>query len=854
MLTLDRLRERLSLQNRIASYLKRTALLAAALFAVGGLITWWPTLSDWMEPETTGTIFVDSPEVYTRERLVNDRYVQDAWLRDKLKSLDTMSPSTQLAKIEATIAGLTDKGINTAEIQKALDGAAAPGTTIGPGAEFKLHNAVRELIRQEIVENQLDDRHDLLGNTMFLLKFDAAVMPGSKTSKNALIKVQITSPSQADPYPVSGELGVIEDFYESESLQPPAAKKYKWAWRLFEDWSTNLQQRVTARSNAIYGEITNPDTARPRILENFLYFVVSFQDQLAFTEVPGCGSLPFGRPGSVDDVGRGTGQGLDALKCLLKDPDGQRSIRPYLSIFSTKAAIESEVGVRLTSRVFSSMQPSEQRRRSAELQGRQIFDFDGPFAFKTQISQDENPKSPPKIIVNTSNPTYLAVEQRCYAEIIAPAAAQLPRHFESDIFNLVQYVKGKGSETYVLGLTPQPRVLLNGQLDDSADLNFAASQTETLGKITQINLAPVDLTKKSFMETLAQYLRGRLSYLYFTRGTSSNQAEFENFEAFYKPIQNQVEEKKCGLRYFFVPVTYFDFVNRLLNPAPFSYAVLPKYEADIEQIESGAYREFVLANVLQTIAGKAGVDADIKAQLARFQSAQQTRPRTTLIGFGYQDSDPNGASGNGAAKRGAVPSFGWLIAPDRGIEKDIDSFRFQPLQKSLSALVSIPAWWTEINVDVETSWVGPDGAAEPAKCAELKNDAAVVVPSCYRYTIGLPTDMQLLDDLIVKTSNRVPTIDALDVPDEVNVGLCHFASIAIPGSRLWRSATVTLGGQEATRIVVLPNMRGILAEFDKIRTTERRPDLIVWTSVGSVKYPGRIVVHPGDDSCLKAKP
>jgi hypothetical protein len=34
--------------------------------------------------ETTGRIYVDSPEVYTRERLVNDRYDQDYWLRQRL--------------------------------------------------------------------------------------------------------------------------------------------------------------------------------------------------------------------------------------------------------------------------------------------------------------------------------------------------------------------------------------------------------------------------------------------------------------------------------------------------------------------------------------------------------------------------------------------------------------------------------------------------------------------------------------------------------------------------------------------------------------------------------------------------
>ena len=40
--------------------------------------------------------------------------------------------------------------------------------------------------------------------------------------------------------------------------------------------------------------------------------------------------------------------------------------------------------------------------------------------------------------------------------------------------------------------------------------------------------------------------------------------------------------------------------------------------------------------------------------------------------------------------------------------------------------------------------------------------------------------------------------------------------ILIPGSRLWRSASVTLGAQLADRIRVLPNMEGIIAEFFEV--------------------------------------
>ena len=37
--------------------------------------------------------------------------------------------------------------------------------------------AYREEVRSEIMETRLDDRHDILGNTLFRLKFDATILP-----------------------------------------------------------------------------------------------------------------------------------------------------------------------------------------------------------------------------------------------------------------------------------------------------------------------------------------------------------------------------------------------------------------------------------------------------------------------------------------------------------------------------------------------------------------------------------------------------------------------------------------------------------------------------------------------------
>ena len=46
---------------------------------------------------TEGTVFVETPQIYTRERLVNDRFVQESWLREVLKEEPDFSPEEIIA-------------------------------------------------------------------------------------------------------------------------------------------------------------------------------------------------------------------------------------------------------------------------------------------------------------------------------------------------------------------------------------------------------------------------------------------------------------------------------------------------------------------------------------------------------------------------------------------------------------------------------------------------------------------------------------------------------------------------------------------------------------------------------------
>ena len=158
-----------------------------------------PDKMRWLVPrasETGGLIFVESPEVYTRQRLVNDRYQQDAWLRSKLDELETAPlisrAESRFLSSDVTSGDESDTAAADASPPPFDLADALSGTDPVPfGQKLALQSALRDRIRQRILENALDDRHDLSGNTVFGLKFDTAVLPGQNTWKAPTVVVQI---------------------------------------------------------------------------------------------------------------------------------------------------------------------------------------------------------------------------------------------------------------------------------------------------------------------------------------------------------------------------------------------------------------------------------------------------------------------------------------------------------------------------------------------------------------------------------------------------------------------------------------------------------------------------------------
>ena len=205
---------------------------------------------------TQGAIYVESPEVYTRERLVNDRYDQDFWLHEQLRKLDVSQAMLTAKREERIVGGNANPSEAIAVKPTATVDSRQEGITgLSFDQDFRIRVAVRDTIRQLLLENMLDDRHDLTGNSVYGLKFDTAVIPGSNTRKHAFVRVLLEVDDllkiklEQDEYNMSRstagrQVDHVIAFYKDpkqdlSSTTNPLSSPY----RLYKDWLASLEER-----------------------------------------------------------------------------------------------------------------------------------------------------------------------------------------------------------------------------------------------------------------------------------------------------------------------------------------------------------------------------------------------------------------------------------------------------------------------------------------------------------------------------------------------------------------------------------------------------------------------------------
>lgn len=631
--------------------------------------------------ETTGKIYVDSPEIYTRERLVNDRYKQDHWLRQQLHLLDGADNLLTGTVVEKVNVGSGKQSLSTEETpQESISG-------LPFNQEFRIRAAVRDTIRQLMLENMLDDRHDLTGNSVYALKFDTTVVPGVNTHRRAFVRIVLNVDPLFDDNPKKEAASKEEDGTSSNCR---ALTDAEIDYGLQDDLPRHI--KVFYRSdladitNNVCNELNKPYGLYLKWLESIEFRLNSY-----ISDVCGARGVQADSKPTSDTTDKNLIQ--KALEVVL-GADGRVTAKPG---GSTKVVLSKPWADYFSLGVKAGQCSEQPTQLSVQSLVNRFALFEG---------QD-------------SLPAWVAEENK-----------DRRKREQLKFFPIGQHIntaRGYLAFLRVSRLGPAYRV------------------TPELIHFIDENKLP-----QWWYKTRACPLDG---------GSAATDSEVKGC---YKQVS--------------IYSGFFNFMDSISDIDAYSYTIFPKND---------------LVGIISDVRLSAGISqsGDTQSGLGMnfLQASRKSETSTTQVGFGDTGYNEN------TNKRKI--QFGWVIGGKEGVS---------PMLKSQLALVSVPAWTSDLSLTIHTGWLDRNSN-------EIENGSARVL------RVQLPPDFEAFDSFVAGNQvRRKPKILDQFFRDNIEVVAGRKAKILIPGFRLWRSTTVTLGAQTADRITVMPNMRGIIAEFSQV--------------------------------------
>jgi hypothetical protein len=917
-----------SLSNRFRRCFSRLISIVIATGVLGfGAYLLWGRMEN--TAVTRGLILVETPQVYTRERLVNDRFVQEGWLRKLLEEEPSFSivDTVNIVRDQKTLIATATPPQSTSDKPTPPSDSNAratePKLNLPPNLHFYMRNAYRELIRSHLIENQLDDRHDIRGTTIYMVKFDTSILPGVNTKSPAVIRAHITQRQH-------GELSQIkrhkpEDYVKffiekSESfarVSPSEADRRLADYKLYEDWRQSLRDRL----NIVFAEVLGRFNANNfRVSEYQHVFTMigegsakdlfnSWTDifsklESQYRATRGKESI-CSKPDAAAPASRTSPKATKQTKQTLKkehklkqehelkqDPD-------WLPGDHSQAAVEGRFHLLvkyLLSEAAPTAAPAAARGPVAASAAK--LNFSAREIARMLCGAMPLPVSKPEDRAVAERKLREAllnyVIRRVGMSVVGDASFRLEpfrpdRVFEFGrrtrlissttlnpfvLIGLNETVSGSfefevvpwNSSFLAVGLfdEPPPGCQLQSPRSSLRTLfgqewfpqgRFYENENDESGRnspeIIVYNNIPPELAKLTPHELLDDAnLR-----LAFGRVIDSGLAA----PAYFGP--HSVCYRFAKVVSF--PMGYFNFVRGIFDMQTYTYATLPRLDLQLAEVAEDATRD-----------EKLSVDAPGRASgtLANYyrKVARAVEPKTGVVGFSGSCSEfgrpapdqsfwsslsprstgeviaksppsvaastppPAPLQGPASLCDGSAQSdelrFGWVLSPPVELERNKSlSYRaMQPTQRSLSALITVPSWWKTAHISIQTGWLDDKGL--------------FIRTGGQEYIVTLPIDYESLDTILVGPARRDshrPFVATERMPENLEVEACEKAEVLIPGRRLWRSTMVMLGGQRANDVVVLPDMRGIIATFDYVapRGTSENDDaavrqLQVWTSEG----------------------
>jgi hypothetical protein len=815
--------------------------------------------SDNSAPGRSGLIYVESPEVYTRQRLVNDRYLQDAWLNERLAEIDNDEAGWIDRAYVSELLAVARLGVGTNDGGARRDDTPEPVTLPPELAEqlgevpfqtrFRLQSQARDNIRQLILENALDDRHDLSGNTIFGLKFDTSVLPADNTYLNPTVAIRMC-PSPLDELLRRGPVEEMAHCFGATAAVTPGDQ----GPHRIEDFVAHFLRFSGP------GYVSFEDDRRTRdILNGFDDTYNAWRENVgqrleSFRRDSGpidCGELPppeetarlctSDDPSTLSEAARdevrqrlGNATTLDnALQHVMRLSDVEATIGETIlgAVEANAYAICGEFSDRLDE--FGLDEPSRA--------GLTVRDF---------LQNEEWHQTRPE---EFPIPGAWGAYFRAFVEFLFPGTAireeddACPMNFDLQleepadvVFNIVQkrdesdeaaaelyqaVVEGMSGfepldcsscdfEVFVHapnGMSSLPRSIRDGSFPVKIGevMGFTRPPSETLPEaaVERIEAAAEAAQDWRICRTGGEAERWPVDLLYLDPDGE--------VEQLWRDFGFDPDTGTCIFgRQVFLRIGAYEFFRRMTEVESYTYAAFPRGDV------SGVVRQVHAQTGLELTSTLPGTGGRFGLTSGTTERAVEEQP--IVVNFA---SGQNRFRGTPQSENAEIFDFGWSIVR-RGAK--------EPMMASQLVLLSVPAYLDEITLEYWTGFLDPNRMPAdrdaPFDGDRTYNDllfeerVAVLMDGeePKTMTLRVPPDYAALDSIVIGR-NEIFGPMIRDGQSCIARTVDGNLSAIIPGDRLWRSTVVTLGTERADRIEVMPDMRGIRATF-QFRCAEDAPN------------------------------
>lgn len=673
--------------------------------------------------------------------------------------------------------------------------------------ELAYRNAVQAAMR----ENELDDTHDLQGMTLYTLKFDMTVQPGDNTNKYGKLHFKVKNASKKN---LSKKFNKILKLVDTlgNALIPIARPKQNGANLSGESSLSKRKQTKIEDNSMTLKELIKEYNGKAEIgyavshvlkpLNNILDPQADYKKRLIQLEqvVRHISELKSRKVDLLDEI----------IRLLMEETkdnaDEQKALEGIQNFLENNVSVKSQWEI--VKGIVKNLNPNEIEARVNEILWFEKWLVD----LETQMNQD------------------LLDMQNKYDE------SKFDEWEKRELIRDVASLNLPENENFKKNPSLDVRKLWAGEDEDS-------------------------LERRSYKKMLAYVVKFRYERIFLNTGLTNIKigepklSEIADDGYFLLSIDKL---SSSDLEAMMIDVKE-RVTNNTLENQWFVYSIEPKESAqnisDVAAIEK--LRNYALS--LSGMIPNSGINIDsYNESLMRSQSFLHAIKRQPLA-VGYIKGQDE---------------FGWLLGPKFHIkEKQVRNFwssnwgifglleqflvgdlfrsneqveyRHTPVQHSYQVTLAVPAWWTSLKIETESSWLDRDGRLD-GLAGTQRNE----------YIVTLPADTSGFTRALFHTVVRPRPVIHLNGAGNPGGGLFLVkagepADILVRGKDLWRNPQVFVGSQKADTVSILHDMGGLLAHFNKIKNppskvkgANPKKNLTVITSNGPAVLPGGVEILP----------